>query len=493
MSDGGAGTRRLHPATLVVRWLKVVPQMLAAFIGLTVAMAKEGAGSVLLIAALLLLTGAAFVALAWWRFTYRVEANEIVIEQGVLQRQRRVIPFDRVQDIAIEQPLLARIFGTARVSVETGGSDKEEGRLDMIGLADARALRDRVRHGKAAISVAVDEGTELGLAAEPLLFAMDVPRLLLAGFFNFSLVFLAVIAAAAQYLDQFGLVEWNQWFNPERADQALHMATVGTAATIAVALVLAGMIAGVVRMVSANFGFRLTRAEAGLRRKRGLVTLTDLVIPRRRTQVALIESGPIGRLFGWHALSFQTLGADPKDGGLQIAAPFARMEELLPILAEAGFPAPPPRTEFHGVPRRALLRRAGPWLVLAAIATGAAFAVEPLAGLGGALLLALAIAAVLRWRKHGHKLDDRALFVRHGFLTRRLWIIPFEKTQTISVSRGPLQRPLALASLLVDTAGSSGMHNQAIVDIDARDAERMAERLLALFYPARARARLQPQ
>ncbi len=491
MSGGAAEPRRLHPATLAVRWLKVVPQMLVAFIGLTVATARQGGGA-LLVAALLLLAGGAFVALAWWRFTYRVEANEIVIEKGVLQRQRRVIPFDRVQDIAIEQPLLARIFGTARVTVETGGSDKEEGRLDMIALADARALRDRVRRGKAA-AVAMDESAEPAPAAEPLLFAMDVPRLLLAGLFNFSLVFLAVIAAVTQYLDQLGLVEWNRWFNSERADQALHMATAGTVATLAVILLLAGMIAGIARMVSANFGFRLTRTAAGFRRKRGLVTLTDLVIPLRRTQVALIESGPLQRLFGWHALSFQTLGADRKEGGVQVAAPFARMEELLPILAEAGFPAPPPRTEFRGVPRRALLRRAGPWLGLAAIAAGAAFAVEPLAGLGGAALLVLAIAAALRWRRHGHAIDARALFVRHGFLTRRLWIVPFEKAQTISVSRGPVQRPLALASLLVDTAGASGMHNQAIVDLDAGEAERLADRLLALFYPARTRARLQPQ
>jgi putative membrane protein len=487
-----AAPRRLHPATLAARWLKLVPQMAAAGVGMGVAVAREGLGGVLLIAALAILAGGVFAALAWWRFTYRLEANEIVIEKGVFQRQRRVIPFDRVQDIAIEQPLLARIFGTARVTVETGGSDKEEGRLDMIALEDARALRDRIRRGK-AVAVAGDEAAESPPAEEPLLFAMDVPRLLLAGLFNFSLVFLAVIAAAAQYLDQFGLIEWSRWFNSERADQALHMATLGMLLTLAFFLVLAGMLAGVARMVLANFGFRLTRAAAGLRRKRGLVTLTEIVIPIRRTQVALIESRPIERLFGWHSLSFQTLGADRKEGGVQVVAPFARMEELLPILAEAGFPAPPPGAEFHGVPRRALLRRAGPWLMLAAIGAGAAFAFAPLAGLGGAALLVLAVAAVLRWRRHGHALDDRALFVRHGFLTRRLWIVPFEKAQTIIVSRGPLQRPLALASLLVDTAGASGMHSQAIVDLDTRDAERLAERLLSLFYPARAEARLQPQ
>ena len=65
-----------------------------------------------------------------------------------------MIPFDRVQDIAIEQRLLARLFGTAKVKIETGGAAKDEGNLDMIALADAQALRDQVRHGPAAAAAA---------------------------------------------------------------------------------------------------------------------------------------------------------------------------------------------------------------------------------------------------------------------------------------------------------------------------------------------------
>ena len=171
------------------------------------------------------------------------------------------------------------------------------------------------------------------------------------------------------------------------------------------------------RTVARDFGFRLTRAESGLRRKRGLFTLSEVVIPIRRTQVALIESGPVARRFGWYRLSFQTLGADQKEGGVQVAAPFARMDEILPILAEAGFPAPPPRAEFHGVPRRALLRQAAPWLALAALGGDRAPSlVDRAPGSAPAVLLAGAVLAVLRWRKHGHALGEAALFVSSGLL-----------------------------------------------------------------------------
>ena len=87
-----------------------------------VSSAGKGYGGILLFVALAAGIGALFAFLAWWRFTYAIGADEIVIEKGLLQRQRRVIPFDRVQDIAIEQTLLARLFGTAKVKIETGGS-----------------------------------------------------------------------------------------------------------------------------------------------------------------------------------------------------------------------------------------------------------------------------------------------------------------------------------------------------------------------------------
>lgn len=489
MSDVWTEPRRLHPATLIARWLKIVPQALAGGIGVAAGVAKQGFGGILIFAAIAAAIGLVFALLYWWRFTYRIGDGEVVIEKGLLQRQRRVIPFDRIQDIAIEQRLLARLFGTAKVKLETGGSDKAEGHLDMIALGDAEALRDRIRRGKAG--VAADTEVVAEPAEEPLLFAMDVPRLLTAGLFNFSLVFLAVIGGVVQYLDQFGLIRWRTVFTQERADQAAGFVSVPLVLGFVGIVLVLGVVAGIVRMVTTNFGFRLTRAEAGFRRRRGLLTLTEVVIPLRRTQVALIESGPIGRWLGWHALSFQTLGADRKEGGVQVAAPFARMEELLPILAEAGFPVPPARETFHGPPPRGLVRQASPWLALAVLAGGLATWVEPWLGVPAGIMVVFAVGAVLRWRRHAHALDERALFVSHGFFKRRLWVLPFEKAQTISLSRGPIQRGLRLASLLVDTAGASPMHSQAIVDLDLTDGRVLADRLLGLFKQARAATRLQ--
>jgi putative membrane protein len=474
--------RRLHPATLIVRWLRIVPQMFAAGVGLAATARREGFGRFLIYAAVAAALGAVFAFLYWWRFRYTIGDGEIVIEKGVLRRQRRVIPFDRVHDIAIEQRLLARLFGAAKVRIETGGAARDEGDLDMIAIADAHALRDIIRHGARAPHADAPAETP----EEPVLFEMGLARVLFSGVFGFSLLFLAAIWAVVQQLEQLHLVDPAAWFTPQEAETAAHLVTLTFGLELAALVIVLGVVAGVVRTVLRDFGFTLTRSEAGLRRRRGLFTLSEVVIPIRRTQVALIESGLIGRALGWQRLAFQTLGADKKEGGVQVAAPFARMEEILPILAEAGFPPPPPRESFHGAPKRALLRKIVPHILIAVPLTMAAFLFDVRAGVGVAAIAVLAVAAALRWRTHGHYEHESAFCVTGGLLRRRLWLMPYEKLQAIDISSGPIQRPMRLATLVVDTAGAPSMHSLAMHDLDAAEADALADRLYAAWLGARA-------
>ena len=493
-------SHRLHPATLIVRWLKAIPQMLGGGAAYSFATAP---GRLLFFILLAAGIGALFACLSWWRFRYTIGDDAIVIEHGVLRRRRRVIPFDRVQDIAIEQRLIARLFGTARARIETGSGGADEGDLDMIAVEDAHALRDRVRRGSAAEAHGQPLGGQVVTAPqqraseeqEPILFQLGFGRLLFSGLFNFSLLFLAAIFAVIQNLDQYHFINLSDWFTPKRTEEAAGYFDLHFTLILVPVVVALGLLSGVVRTVRRDFGFRLTRSPAGLRRRRGLTTLSEVVIPLRRTQVALIESGIIGRQLGWHQLSFETLGADRKEGGVQVAAPFAQMEEILPILAEAGFSVPPEPASFQRTSARSLLRSLGTHGVGAAILVAAAILADPWFALGVALFALLAMHAGLSWRRHLYAVGEGALFVRRGLFTRRLSIIPFERTQAISVSRGPVQRGLGLASLLVDTAGAPLVHSPEIVDLDAAGAERLADRLLASFYEARSRvlAKAAPQ
>jgi putative membrane protein len=320
----------------------------------------------------------------------------------------------------------------------------------------------------AAGPAAEPEAAQEAPAAEQVIFAMSMGRVLGSGLFNFSLIFVALAFGALQYLEDLGIIDVEQFARSDDARGFAGMFTLRTGLLLLTLLVLLGVISGVLRTIARDHGFRLTVGPAGLRRRRGLFTLSEVLIPARRTEAARIETGPLAGWLGWQGLAFQTLGADPKEGGVQVAAPFARPEEVALILREAGFPLPPPAPLIRP-PARALVRRCGPWLVLAAV-VAALGAVWPEAYWGLAVPLAMTAGGYVTWRRAGHLVGEEALFVSGGLLTRRLWIVPFEK-------------------LVADTAGAALLSAPEVEDMPQRDAEALAARLLSLHYSARLRVR----
>ncbi len=98
--------------------------------------------------AFVVLPGAIVVALAlvvlrWWRTTFWVEHDELILEKGVLNRTRLQLPLDRVQQIATEQGIIQQLFDVRRVSIDTAGSAGAEFELTAISndvVAELRRL-----------------------------------------------------------------------------------------------------------------------------------------------------------------------------------------------------------------------------------------------------------------------------------------------------------------------------------------------------------------
>jgi putative membrane protein len=487
VNEALAGPRRLHLMSLVGTSLKSLPSAIVGMVGAFSVLVRQDPGLAVLIAVLLLVLVVLSAGIRWWRFTYDVREREIVIAQGLLSRQRRVIPFDRVRDIAIERPLLARLAGTAKVRIETGGAKGDEGVLDMIELDAAQALRDRIRRANLLGSAQPTEAQEEAEPAEPILFAMDLSRVLGSGLLNFSLIFIALAFGALQYLEDLGVIDFERLARSEEATSFTGMFTLRTGLLLLLLLVALGVVSGVVRTLARDFNFRLTVSPAGLRRRRGLFTVTEVLIPAQRTEAARIDRGWLSGWLGWESLAFQTLGADPKEGGVQVAAPFARPEEVAAILAAAGFP-PLPAQRLIRPPARALIRRCGPALAAAAIAVGFA-QIWPQAWWALPVFLFAALLGFLHWRRDGHLLGEAALYIGGGIFGRRLWVLPYEKLQTLSTSRTPLQRSLGLGSIVPDTAGASPLGAPEIEDLPRDRADALARELLDRFYAARARVR----
>ncbi len=69
--------------------------------------------------AVVLLVSVLFRWIGWMRFLYYIGEHDVRIESGVLNRTARSIPYERIQDVSIEQKLLPRLFGLGEVKFET--------------------------------------------------------------------------------------------------------------------------------------------------------------------------------------------------------------------------------------------------------------------------------------------------------------------------------------------------------------------------------------
>ncbi len=461
-----APPRRTAPAGLVVSGIMGLRQSVAAIVALTYV--ARDLGPLLwtgLAVAALVLTGNLVIAwLSWHRLTFHVGAEDIRVESGILSRTARSVPYERIQDVSLEQNLLARLFGLVAVRFETGAGGADDIALTYLAEAEGEELRDLVRrHRDQASPAAIPRELEVADEAR-VLFAMDPRRVLTFGAFEFSLAIVAVIFGVTQQFDfllpfdPWDLDEWQERLAGPGAWLAAMgpMAQVIGATIAAVSLLAIGFLTGIVRTVLREWGFVLERTERGFRRRRGLLTRTDVVMPVHRVQAMRIGTHIVRRLLGWHGLKFVSLAQD-EGAANHVVAPFGKLEELWPVAREAGFEPPGPDCDWHQA-SRAYRNDAA---LLAAIVPVLLTAVPIVLGYPLLAAIPLAIAAVLvagefiAWRNTCHALDQRQVLSRSGWLAPGLDIAPRVKLQSVDFRQGPLARRHRYGTLHLGLAGGT--------------------------------------
>ena len=415
---------------------------------------------------------ALFSFLAWRKFRYLLGETDIRVERGLFSRTARSVPYERIQDVSLEQRLVPRLFGMVDVKFETGAGGKDEVRVRYVSNEEAEALREtvRVRMGEAATS-----GGAIGVTedASPILFVMDRKRLATFGLFEFSLVAFAVLAGAAQQFDFLLPIDiWNYkgWAallgEPGDALRGASFASQVIGATLAVALLsLVGLATGFIRTVLRDYGFRLEETPKGLRRRCGLLTRSDVIMPVHRVQALKLGTGMVRRLFGWHDLSVVSLAQDAKAGN-HIIVPFAKLAEIAPIVAATGLALPNAQTNWRRPSRRHLVDSALLSLTplgfaaLAILGSRRWFELPSQALLpviAAPLILAgLVIArAYFRWNQDRHAIDGQYLFVRQGWFAPRLDIALLVKLQSVELVQGPIAQRRGYADVKFGLAGGS--------------------------------------
>lgn len=476
--------RRLHPVTLLQRFILSLPGFAAVLLATYRSPDSTNVAS-LVATALYAVVALPLIYLRYARFRYWITERELVIQSGVLTRQHRSIPLEKIQNVSIVQRLIPRLTRTASVQVVTAGSTSAEGVLEFVSLEEAGRIRAIVRAfkrgGADAVELGAPENTVGDLAAAEsgidapnvgtTLFVMTPGRVLLSGAFRFSLLYIAIIFSLIQFFqpDPEALTRWllQERYAGFIADVRDHPWTAAVIGITSAALL--SWLSGIAVNVNKFHRFRLWLDGDKLSKRAGLLTISERSIPRRRIQAVILGSNPLMKRFDWWIARVQTIGHDISSQGHAVLAPFARWDEvgaLRPHLTDAEIPE-----SFQHVSSRRIGRLSIRYLLALAVAAGVLSTIWTrwwLVLLAGPVLI---LVAVLQWRAHGFAIGERGLAVRRGLVKKRIWILPYSKMQVFYTMQSIFQRRRDLKSVYVDTAGASGVSTATIYDIRSGDAD----------------------
>lgn len=497
---GDALAGRLHPSAIALWSLRGLLPLIATV------WATDVVGQTVGLALLVLLAGASWVR--WLRFTWRIDGTELVIEHGLLQRTRRVIPLERIQAVQAQRSLRHRVFGVVGLRVEAIGGTETEGQLDALSPAVARQVQQALLGhagtaapltgrsdapvgapdtgpGRADRAASDPRATGRSGAPAPLTIGEPPPpgaviahcpprQLLLAGLTGGRVGVAAAGLGLAQQVFGQGLTDWAVTL-PQRFGLVV---LAGLVALAAIAVFLVSVIATALTF----WDFTVRRDGDLLRLQRGLLTERRDTVPLRRIQSVTVEQNLIRRVFGLASVSTVVAGRAGDDQG--VTATLLPIGELDAALALAGTVlvaegvGEVPLRPMPAAARSRRLVRAGWAVVLVGVAAAWATTwqwavVAAVATACVALPLALAAYRSLGWALH-----DDLVIARAGVFLRRTTITPASAAQSVRMTASPFQRRRALATVRLEIARSGGTRDPRLLDIADADAEQ-ALRMLA--------------
>jgi putative membrane protein len=424
-----------------------------------------------------------FHVVRYFTFRYLVTDRELVINSGVLSRQERRIPLDRVQEVEIHQGIVHRLLDLARLEITTAGSDAQEASLNVVSRQAAEGVKEAI--GKSQGKAEQDNQVHDSDGQPDYVCQLGVRDLLMGGVTSRLVASVGAMIAAIVYL-QVSVGHWSgkateglehlgrRWpekagfdrlqerfesmlpdFGPFNFVYSLFEDTLPKLISFA----LLGLVGSAAAYAIRYHGFRLARSGDVLTTSFGLLALRRGSLARGRIQVIKLEEGLLRRYLGLASIRVDSAGdrreiSESKKRDVLVPVASKAVAQKIAQQAMPGLTTVDPN--WQRVSPRAVLRGSKKgWLLILAV-------MAQTFGLFGWLSLALLPFIPLvyflnyQWFRHtGYFLDEHHFLSRKGWINRETVCLPVKNIQNISVTQNPFDRRVNLATLSIDTAGQS--------------------------------------
>ncbi|AAU22149.2 PH domain-containing protein [Bacillus licheniformis] len=474
--------RRMHPAAVILNFIKGLVETVKNFIipfGVVIFLNQSQTVKMIAIAAAVLFFIALVVTsiIKWSKFTYRIEEDELRIEEGLINKKKRYIPIERIQTINTSAGLIQQMFKLVKLQVETAsGGTEAEVSLVAITQAEAERIQQALFERKKA---AEDTGTDVPVpleetaeeaeeAEEPvMMYKMTGQELLTAASTSSGIgVIISGVFAFFTQVDDFFDLDWLY-------DRFAFLNSAG-AAVIALAAFVALFIAwllSIVGMLLKYANFTVVRKEKEIVISRGLIEKQQITIPLQRIQAIKIKESLIRQPFGLAAVTIVSAGGNVlEEDKSAILFPIISKKIINQRLGEF-IPDYAPEDDLNRLPKRALRRyilRAS-WPVLAVVPLSILF--PPWGYLSAVLIPFYWIIGYFSYRDAGWKISGSKIIMSSRFIGRTTAVIQRRRMQVFEVSRSYFQRRKQLVSIHTSTKSSVLMEKFSVADVEEKDSD----------------------
>lgn len=415
--------------------------------------------------------------LSWRMHSFRITHDAVQVRSGILFRTRRDARLDRVQGITLTRPLLARIFGAAKLDISVAGQDAKV-QLAYVRDADADRLRREilalasgVRPLSGASTTAAREGANVSgqeRKDEPSVTGVVTRRvsdLLSSDLTDEEARTASVVRIPPGRLigsllaSGFSLVVIG-------AGVAIFVSTVLLGNTVVLFAIVPGLLASLAYYFSRFFRtmrFTIVGTADGIRVGQGLLSTTSDTLPPGRVHAIEVSQPLLWRPFQWWQMRVNRAGHPGAGAGMITATtvlPVGKLDDVvsvLSLLVTSDADGDDMRSGDDGrgtsaepaAPERSVSRADHAQNPLVSVVPRALLD-RDVSGFQSAPSRARLVLP-FSWHRTGVRFVGTSVVFRAGALWRRVTVIPLARMQSAELRQGPLRRALRLAALKVHT------------------------------------------
>lgn len=475
-----------------------------------------------IVTGVVLLAWTGFQVAVWWTRRYAVDADAVYYRTGVLVRRLRVARLVRIQSVDVVHPLVGRLLGLGRLTLEVVGGADSHVTIGYLPSRELTALREEIlrlaaggpiaagggvtasgsvpAHGALAevpgapevptLAVSPAPSTSSTSPISPVTSASSVPSALPA-----PLGFADALAAPVRP-DGVGRVEEHDLYHVEpriligsllRSIGVLSGA-VGGLLLVVVSVIesatghagapgggigqvlvivsgLVGYLSYAWKRLRSGWGFRACATPAGIRLRYGLTDAVSVTLPPGRVHAVELSRNILWRSRDWWGVRVMLAGREG-EGGDDVRSQASR---LLPV----GTRTDALRALWLVVPD---LGVDCPDRLLASALDGRGSPTgTPEPGWTACAPRRSRWLAPLGWRCQAVALTSTCVVIRRGRWRRRVTVVPYPRIQSLRLRQGPVARRLGLAGVLLNMVDATSLMGCLVRRMDQADAARTGE------------------